>query len=163
MEYFYKPKKRVGEYAALCLLTLILSLGCAALGVIFKKAFLYVASFALLCLSFQIFTVFILTSYEYGVTDGLFVIYKVMGNNRQRIFDLDLNFAEAPVPYKDAKKEAKKSGAKYRYFYCTSGNPRKKCKALKYDSGKPCILCFYADDALCSIICTHTGSRPEAL
>ncbi len=161
MEHFYKPKKRVGKYAVICLLALILSLFCAALGVIFKKAFLYVGSFALFCLSLQIFTVFILTSYEYGVTDGLFVIYRVTGNNRQRIFDLDLNFAEPPLPYKEVKKEAKKSGIKYRYFYCTSGNPRKKCKALKYDAGKPCILCFYGDEALCSIICTHTSSRRE--
>ena len=146
----------------LCLLFLILAVAAAALGVILKKAFLYIVTFSLLCLSVQIFTVCILSTYEYELDDSFFIIYRRIGKNRQRIFDLDLNFASAPVTYKEAKEAAKKSGKKYRRYYCTSGVSRRKCRVLIYDAGEPCMLYFAANESFSAIIGMRTASRQTA-
>ncbi len=161
MRYYYKPERRTGLYAVSCFLFLILAVASAALGIIFKKAFLYIVTFSFLCLSVQIFTVFILSYYEYEADGRFFMIYRKTGKNRQRIFDLDLNFASAPVTYKEARETAKRSGVRYRRFYCTSGVPRRKCRVLIYDAGEPCMLYFAADDGFCAILGTRTASRPE--
>ena len=162
MSYYYKPDRRIGLYAVLCLLFLILAAAAAAFGVIFKKAFLYIVTFSFLCLSVQIFTVCILSTYEYELDENYFMIYRRIGKSRQRIFDLDLNFASAPVTHKEAKETAKKSGVKYRRYYCTSGVPRRKCRVLIYNAGAPCMLYFAADECFSSIIGTRTASRSTA-
>ena len=146
----------------MCLLFLILAVAAAALGVIFKKAFLYLISFSLLCLSVQIFTVYILSYYEYEVDENLFMIYRRIGKSRRRIFDLDLNFASAPMTHKEAKEILKKSGVKYKRYYCTSGVARGKCRVLIYDAGEPSMLYFAADDGFSAIIGKRTASRPTA-
>ena len=111
----------------------------------------------------QIFTVYILSYYEYEVDGSLFMIYRRIGKSRRRIFDLDLNFASAPVTHKEAKQIMKKAGKKFRRYYCTSGLPRRKCRALIYDAGEPSILYFAADDGFAAIIGKRTASRPTAL
>lgn len=150
MRYYYKPKKRYGRYSLFCFLPLFISAGLIFPAYHFGLRFLYAASFVFLCLSLQIFTVYILSSYEYELDGAVFMIYRRVGKSVKRVFDLDLSFAEELVPYKEAKARIKEKGGPARRFYCTSGCPKKRCRALFYDGGY--MLVFAPDEAFARLI-----------
>ena len=152
MRYYYKPKKRAGKYSFYCFIPLFISAGLLFSAYYFNLRFLYAAAFLALCLSFQIFTVYIISSYEYELDNGILKIYRRVGKSTKRVFDLDLVFAECLIPYREAKARIKEKGKPEKRFYCLSGNPKKHSYALFYDGGKPYMLVFAPDEEFASLI-----------
>lgn len=127
----------------------------AVLGFEFHKYFLYALSAALILFSTQIFTVFILSDYEYCVDGNIFYLYRITGKKKRCIFDLDLSYASAIVRYKDAKEYVKQNGKPKRRFYCLCGYPKKQSATLFYKTDMTFALYFTPDDAVFSAISSY--------
>ena len=147
MRQYYRPPKKAGKYAFICFILLAAATASAISGFEFKKSVLYVLSSALVFFSVQIFTVYILSSYEYGLDGGILSIYRVIGKHRRCVYDLDLNFASAVLRYKDAKTRIKEKGKPKRRFYCLCGSPKRKSAVLFYETDMSFALYFAPDDA----------------
>ena len=104
-------------------------------------------SSALVFLSIQIFTVYILSSYEYGLDGEILSIYRTVGKRRICIYDLDLNYAKALLRYKDSKEYVKEKGKPKRRFYCLFGNSKRNSAVLFYETDASFALYFAPDDA----------------
>ena len=147
MRKYYRPPKRIGRYAAVCFVLLAAATASAIFGSELKRSVLYVLSFVLFFFSLQIFTVYILSSYEYGLDENVFCIYRVTGKRKRCIFDLDLNYATSLLRYKDAKEYIKEKGKPEKRFYCLCGVPKKNCFVLFYETDMKLALYFAPDDA----------------
>ena len=152
------PKKRTGAYAAFCFLLLAASFGAAIAGHELGYRAFYAVSFVLVLFAAQVFTVYAASSYEYRAEEGIFRIYRKTGKKRVCVFDLDLKYADAVVPYgefKAAAKEAKKNNKKIKRMYCLCGSRRKNCTVLTYDASGPHALVFASDPQFDSVLASQ--------
>ena len=147
MRQYYKPPKRIGKYAVLCFVLLSAVTASAILGFELKKSVFYALTLAFIFFSVQIFTVYILSNYEYGLDENIFSIYRTVGKRRKCIYDLDLNYASSLMYYKDAKQYIKEKGKPKRRFYCLCGCPKRKCSVLFYQTDMSFALYFAPNDA----------------
>ncbi len=147
MRTYYRPPKKAGKYAALCFILLAAATAAAILGFEIQKSVLYVLSSALVFLSVQVFTVYILPSYEYGLDGGVLSVYRVIGKHRRCVYDLDLDFASSVMVCKDAKAFMKEKGKPKRRFYCLCGSSKRKSAVLFYETDTSFALYFAPDDA----------------
>ena len=146
MRRYYRPPKKTGVYSFLCFVLLAAATASAILAFELKTIVFYALTLSFIFFSIQIFTFFILSTYEYGLDGGIFSIYRVVGKNRRCIFDLDLNFAASILRYKDAVAYIKENGKPKRRFYCLSGNSKRKSAVLFYKTDTTFALYFAPDD-----------------
>ena len=146
MRQYFKPQKRTGKYAFYCFLLLALATGAAILGFELKKSVFYALALSFIFFSVQIFTVYILSTYEYGLDGGILSIYRTVGKYRKCIYDLDLHYAKALLRYKKAKEYVKENGKPKRRFYCLSGSPKRRSAVLFYETDTSFALYFAPDD-----------------
>lgn len=147
MRRYYRPEKRTGKYAVICFIPLALAVGAVILGLELKKSVFYALAVALFFFSVQIFTVYILPVYEYGLDGGILSIYRVIGGRRRCVYDLDLNYAKALISCKEVKKYIKENGKPRRRFYCVCGNPKNKRSVLFYETDASLALYFAPDES----------------
>ena len=151
----HRPKKRTGKYAALCLALPALAAASAYAGGRFGIRALYALCFSLVMFSFQIFIVFILSTYEYEIDGDIFRIYRILGRRRDCIFDLDLNYASGLIDGKDVKAYIKENGKPKKRLYCLCGSRKKRCRVLCYDAGAPFMLYFASDGVFAEAVRSH--------
>ena len=147
MRQYYKPPKKTGKYAFYCFILLALATAAAILGFETQKSVFYALTLSFIFFSIQIFTVYILSTYEYGLDGQILSIYRTVGKHRKCIYDLDLNYAKALLRYKGSKEYVKENGKPKRRFYCLSGSPKKRSAVLFYETETSFCLYFAPDDA----------------
>lgn len=152
MRQYYRPPKKAGKYSVACFILLAFATASAILGFELKKSLFYALSLALFFFSVQVFTVYILPTYEYGIDGGIFSIYRSTGKKRICIYDLDLNYAVKLLRYPEAKKHIKEKGKPKRRFYCLCGVQRKKCSVLFYDTDTSFALYFAPNETFFEIV-----------
>lgn len=143
----YRARKKTAGHAVICFLLLAAAAAAAYAARRFGVPALYLASFSLFMFFFQIFSVFIVSAYEYELDGDYLRIFRVAGKRSVRVFDADLRLASALLTWKQLKASDKEKRMKR--LICLCGVSKKRASALVC---RDTVLLFAPDEAFAAAV-----------
>lgn len=152
--YICRPVRKDKKAKALCLALLIASVLCFYFSTLFPgyKGILQIISFLLLFPFLQITSKYLLTSYQYGLEDGVLLLSSTQGKRTKNLGSLPLNGKCLLLTEKQFENRKDSFSITHRFSYCQNLFSEEKTYLLAPEESGYLLLVFEPDETLISLL-----------